>query len=230
MSFAVSDFPSVPVPPVKPDFSGELQLMHNGARHVAGVDEVGRGPLAGPVVAAAVILDRDDLPARLDDSKRLSARQRAVLYEDILVRALTVSVCSLSARSIDRSDIRRCSLEAMRRAVHGLAVRPCHVLVDGRDIPSGLPCGADAWIKGDRRSVSVAAASIIAKVLRDRMMARAGLVYPVYQLEKHAGYATAVHRRAIEEQGPVSGLHRYSFAPVKGRFVDEAEADDFTGN
>jgi len=228
MSHRVSDFPPVSVIPAKPDFTGELRLMCAGAHHVAGVDEVGRGPLAGPVVAAAVILDRDNLPAGLDDSKRLTARQRIVLYEDILARALAISVCGLSARSIDRSDIRKCSLEAMRRAVHGLAVHPCHVLVDGRDIPLGLPCGADAWIKGDQRSVSIAAASIIAKVLRDRMMAGAGVVYPVYQLEKHAGYATAVHRRAIEEQGPVSGLHRYSFAPVRGRFVDEM--DDFTGS
>lgn len=201
--------------------------MRAGARHVAGVDEVGRGPLAGPVVAAAVILDRDKLPAGLDDSKRLSSRQRALLYDDILARALAVSVSGLPARSIDRSDIRKCSLEAMRRAVCGLSVRPCHALVDGRDIPPGLPCRADAWIKGDRRSASIAAASVIAKVVRDRMMVQAGQVYPLYQLEKHAGYATAVHRRAIEEQGPVSGLHRYSFAPVRGRFMDEA--DDFTG-
>jgi len=210
-----------------PDFAGELRLLQHGARHVAGVDEVGRGPLAGPVVAAAVILAADNLPAGLDDSKRLTARQRAAFYEDIMARAVAVSVCGLSARAIDRSDIRKCSLEAMRRAVCGLAVRPCHALIDGRDIPPGLPCAADAWIKGDQRSISIAAASIIAKVLRDRMMARAGCVYPAYQLEKHAGYATPAHRKAIEEQGPVRGLHRYSFAPVKGRFVDET--DDCTG-
>jgi len=228
MSRDVSDIPLFSSPPAKPDFAGELQLMGRGARHIAGVDEVGRGPLAGPVVAAAVILDADNLPVGLDDSKRLTAQSRAVLYKDILARALAISVCGLSARAIDRSDIRKCSLEAMRRAVGGLAISPCHVLVDGRDVPSGLPCAAYALIKGDQRSVSIAAASIIAKVLRDRMMARAGAVYPVYRLEKHAGYATVVHRRAIEEQGPVSGLHRYSFAPVRGRFVDET--DDFTGS
>jgi len=109
----------------------------------------------------------------------------------------------------------------MRRAVYGLSVRPCHVLVDGRDVPPGLPCNADALIKGDQRSMSIAAASVIAKVFRDRMMVIAGLAYPAYSFEKHVGYATVVHRRAIEEQGPIRGLHRYSFAPIKGRFMDE---------
>ncbi|RCL03955.1 MAG: ribonuclease HII [Candidatus Tokpelaia sp. JSC189] len=215
-------------PLVKPDFASELCLMQRGAYHIAGVDEVGRGALAGPVMAAAVILDASNLPEGLNDSKRLGAQYRAVLCKDILVRALAISVCSFSPRSIDKSDIRKCSLEAMHRAVDGLAIRPCHVLIDGRDIPSGLSCGADALIKGDQRSISIAAASIVAKVLRDRMMARAGTVYPAYQLEKHAGYATIVHRKAIEERGPVNGLHRYSFAPIRGRFLDET--DDFTGS
>ncbi|RCL02802.1 MAG: ribonuclease HII [Candidatus Tokpelaia sp. JSC188] len=206
---------------VKPDFVHELYLIEHGASHIAGVDEVGCGPVAGPIIAAAVILDVKNLPIGLDDSKRLSAKYRAVLYKDILMRALAISVCGLSARTIDRNDIRKCSLEAMRRAVEGLAIRPCHVLIDGCNIPPGLSCRVDAMIKGDQRSISIAAASIIAKVLRDRMMAQAGAVYPDYQLGKHVGYATIVHRKAIEKHGPISGLHRYSFSPLRKRIVGD---------
>lgn len=209
--------------PLKPDYSGERKAMAEGARFVAGVDEVGRGPLAGPVVTAAVILNPDDLPEGLDDSKRLTNRGRERLYDIILQKALAVSFAGLSARAIDKSDIRKAALEAMRRAVNGLALQPGFVLVDGRDIPPGLPCGAEAWIKGDQRSLSIAAASIVAKVLRDRMMVEAGKVYPAYGFEKHAGYATLVHRRALQEQGPVLKLHRYSFAPIRGQWKDEAE-------
>lgn len=209
--------------PVRPDYSGELKAMADGARFVAGVDEVGRGPLAGPVVTAAVILNPDDLPHGLDDSKRLTCRERERLYDVILQKALAISFASLCARAIDRSDIRKAALEAMRRAVEGLALKPSFVLVDGRDIPPGLACPAAAWVKGDQRSLSIAAASIVAKVLRDKMMAQAGKVYPAYGFEKHAGYATLVHRRALLEVGPVAKLHRFSFAPVRGRWEDETE-------
>lgn len=220
MSRNITDLPLFYELPLRPDFSAETRLLAAGCRYVAGVDEVGRGPLAGPVVTAAVILDAAHIPAGLNDSKKLSAKMRARLYEEILQKAIAVSIASLSASAIDRTDIRKAALEAMRRSVAGLAIQPQYVLVDGRDIPPGLPCSADALIKGDQRSVSIAAASIVAKVVRDRMMERAGIVYPAYGFEKHAGYATVIHRTAIEEQGPVKGLHRYSFAPVKGRFTE----------
>jgi len=218
MKSTASDSPLLFDIPLVPDFSEEARLLARGLRHIVGIDEAGRGPLAGPVVAAAVLLDASDVPDGLDDSKRLNAAKRDVLYETILAKAISVSVASLSARSIDVSDIRKAALEAMRRAVHGLILQPCHALIDGRDVPPGLPCPGSALVKGDQRSVSIAAASIVAKVTRDRMMERAGSVHTVYGMEVHAGYATARHRAAIESDGPIPGLHRYTFAPIKGRF------------
>ncbi len=194
-----SDSPLLFEIPLAPDFSEERRHMSRGLRHIAGIDEAGRGPLAGPVVAATVVLDPNDLPEGLDDSKRLKAAKRDALYEIILAKALTVSVASLSARSIDASDIRKAALEAMRRSLMGLTLSPDHALIDGR-------------------SISIAAASIVAKVTRDRMMIRAGLAHPPYSLEVHAGYGTAKHRAAIETDGPVPGIHRYTFAPIKGRY------------
>jgi len=213
-----SDSPLLFEIPLAPDFSEERRHMSRGLRHIAGIDEAGRGPLAGPVVAATVVLDPNDLPEGLDDSKRLKAAKRDALYEIILAKALTVSVASLSARSIDASDIRKAALEAMRRSLMGLTLSPDHALIDGRDVPPGLPCPGSALVKGDQRSISIAAASIVAKVTRDRMMIRAGLAHPPYSLEVHAGYGTAKHRAAIETDGPVPGIHRYTFAPIKGRY------------
>ena len=192
-----------------PDFTLELSARRDGFWPVAGTDEAGRGPLAGPVVAAAVILDPDAIPEGLNDSKKLSAQRREELFELILASA-TVSIASSSARHIDIRDIRKASLDAMRRAVAGLALAPAMVLADGRDVPDGLPCHGRAVVKGDARSVSIAAASIIAKVTRDRMMARAALVLPGYGFEVHAGYGTTRHRSAISDQGPCL-LHRMSF-------------------
>jgi len=213
-----SDSPPLFDIPLAPDFSEERKHLARGLFHIAGIDEAGRGPLAGPVVAAAVVLDPNDLPEGLDDSKRLKAAKRDVLYEIILAKALTVSVASLSARSIDASDIRKAALEAMRRSFLGLTLKPCHALIDGRDVPPGLTCPGSALVKGDQRSVSIAAASIVAKVTRDRMMIRAGNAHPAYGMEIHAGYGTLKHRTAIETDGPVPGIHRYTFAPIKGRF------------
>lgn len=204
--------------PLRPDFSIEKRLLTQGIHCVAGVDEVGRGPLAGPVVTAAVVLDGNNIPNGLNDSKKLSVKQRDRLYDEILKTALAVSICSLSATAIDKTDIRKASLEAMRQAVSGLFLKVDCVLVDGRDIPPDLHCSAKALIKGDQRSQSIAAASIIAKVTRDRMMERVGIFYPAYAFEKHVGYATALHRAALEKDGPVKGLHRFSFSPIKGRF------------
>lgn len=202
-----------------PDFSNESRLYQTGFQFVAGIDEAGRGPLAGPVVAAAVVLDPDNLPAGLDDSKRLTAVKRNKLFDIILRDALAVSFVSLSADEIDNSNIRKAALTAMQRAVAASSVPIDYALVDGRDVPPLLDCPAEALIKGDQRSVSIAAASIVAKVIRDRMMAIAGQFHPGYGFETHAGYGTAKHRFSIESSGPVPGLHRYTFAPIKGRFI-----------
>ncbi len=184
---------------------------------VAGVDEAGRGPLAGPVVTAAVILDPADMPEGLADSKTLSAAQREAAFARILDKAIAIGAASASAAAIDRTDIRKATLQAMARAVAGLAVGPARVLVDGRDrIACAAPC--EAIIGGDGREPAIAAASIVAKVLRDRMMARLGLIYPAYGFARHAGYGTAEHRNAILAHGPCPE-HRFSFAPVKGRWT-----------
>ena len=187
--------------------------MQDGFMPVAGVDEAGRGPLAGPVVAGAVILDPARIPEGLNDSKQLTATRRDALYAEILATS-DVSVASLSAGSIDRVNILRASLEAMRRAVASLPRTPRFVLVDGRDVPVGLACPGRALVKGDARSFSIAAASIVAKVTRDRMMQAAGISYPQYGFEQHAGYATRVHRAAISEHGPCP-IHRITFSPFK---------------
>lgn len=189
--------------------------MAGGLWPVAGMDEAGRGPLAGPVVAAAVVLDPARIPEGLDDSKRLSFAQREMLFDRIVSSALGVAMASVSAEGIDGTNILRASLEAMRRAACGLPVRPKLALADGRDVPPGLPCEGRALVRGDRRSQSIAAASIVAKVMRDRMMASCGRVHVRYGFEVHMGYATVRHRTAIEAHGPVARLHRISFAPFR---------------
>ncbi len=204
-----------------PDFSIEAMAIKQGLSPVAGTDEAGRGPLAGPVVAAAVILDPGNIPSGLNDSKKLTVAQREALFE-IILDCATVSIASSSPRHIDERDIRKASLDAMRRAVAGLALPPQHVLADGRDVPGGLTCSGKAVVKGDARSVSIAAASILAKVTRDRMMARAGLVYPHYGFAGHAGYGTARHRAAIAIHGPCP-LHRMSFRPFRTDGTEETE-------
>ncbi|WP_440983703.1 ribonuclease HII [Shinella sumterensis] len=199
--------------PEGPDFSMEMAARKRGLWPVAGTDEAGRGPLAGPVVAAAVVLDPNNIPDGLHDSKQLSAARREMLFARIMETAF-VSVASSSSRRIDTIDIRKASLDAMRRAVAGLEVAPKLVLTDGRDVPPGLACEGRAVIKGDALSVSISAASIVAKVMRDRMMARAEETYPGYGFAVHAGYATQVHRTAIESIGPCR-LHRMSFRPLR---------------
>ncbi len=208
-----SDSPLLFDLPEGPDFLMETAARRAGLWPVAGTDEAGRGPLAGPVVAAAVILDPAAIPDGLNDSKQLSAAQREGLFAAILSTA-HVSVASSSARRIDGTDIRKASLDAMRRAVAGLSLAPRLVLADGRDVPPGFACEGRAVIRGDARSLSIAAASIVAKVTRDRMMARADHTFPGYGFAAHAGYATVVHRRAIETIGPCR-LHRMTFRPLK---------------
>ena len=219
MARSRSDSLLIPIEPGKPDFASERKLLRSGIEFVAGIDEAGRGPLAGPVVAAAVILNPKKIPEGLDDSKRLTPQRREELFDIITETALACAVSSISAPVIDATDILKAALEAMRRAVCGLAILPGHALIDGRDVAPGLPCPATALIKGDQRSVSIAAASILAKVTRDRMMAQTGKYFPLYGLEMHAGYATEFHRNAMETHGPVVGLHRFSFSPLKDRQV-----------
>jgi ribonuclease HII len=200
-----------------PTFTRETLARSQGLWPVAGVDEVGRGPLAGPVVAAAVILDPDNIPDGLADSKQLSAARREALSGLILGSALGVGIASVSAAEIDASNIRLATLLAMKRAVAALPLTPALVLVDGRD-RADVPCACEAIIRGDASVASIAAASIIAKVTRDAMMARLGLIWPVYEFARHAGYGTPKHRNAIAAHGPCPE-HRFSFAPVKGRFT-----------
>ncbi|WP_271892982.1 ribonuclease HII [Candidatus Phyllobacterium onerii] len=217
MARSRSDSLLLPIEPGKPDFASERKLMRSGIELIVGIDEAGRGPLAGPVVAAAVILNPKKIPKGLDDSKRLTPQRREELFDIITETALACAVSSISAPVIDATDILKAALEAMRRAVCSLAIVPGHALIDGRDVAPGLPCPATALIKGDQRSVSIAAASILAKVTRDRMMSQTGKYFPLYGLEMHAGYGTEYHRNAMEAHGPVVGLHRFSFSPLKER-------------
>lgn len=199
-------------PRTMPDFRFETDLMAAGARVIAGVDEVGRGPLAGPVTAAAVILDPGRIPAGLNDSKTLGARRREALLVEIEASAI-VGIGWASVAEIDAINIRNAAFLAMRRAVEALPVAPDHVLVDGNACPSDLPCAASPLVKGDARSVSIAAASIVAKVARDRMMAELDAAHPGYGWATNAGYPTQVHRAALQHLG-VTPHHRRSFAPV----------------
>jgi ribonuclease HII len=215
MTGRISDSPFLFDLPLKPDFSAEARLIADGCRFVAGTDEAGRGPLAGPVVAAAVILRPDDLPDGIDDSKRLSKARREKAFEEIMRKSAAIAFASASAEDIDGSNILRASLLAMTRAVASLCIAPDHVLSDGRDIPPGLACPGSALVKGDQRSLSIAAASIVAKVMRDRMMTAAHSEFPAYGFISNQGYGSAAHMAVIAEHGPAPRLHRYSFAPIK---------------
>jgi len=190
----------------------ERGLWRLGLTRIAGVDEVGVGPLAGPVVAAAVIVP-DDIKLRgVDDSKKLTAALREDLAAKIYERALGIGVGIVEVDDIDRLNIYHAALEAMRRAVLALPTLPDHVVVDARRIPE-ITIPQTALIKGDARSYSIAAASIVAKVTRDGMMRRLDAVYPQYGFRENMGYGTAQHLAAIERYGP-SPIHRRSFAPV----------------
>ena len=188
-------------------------LIQGEAATVAGVDEAGRGPLAGPVVAAAVVLDFSRDWDGVGDSKTLSAARRESLYARVLTGARAFYWCVTGARTIDRDNIRRATLASMRRAVERLRVTPDVVLVDGNDCVPGLACRQKAVIDGDAKCLSIAAASIVAKVVRDRIMERLDRVYPLYGFARHKGYGTAEHLAALREHGPCP-LHRLSYAPV----------------
>lgn len=178
------------------------------------MDEVGRGPLAGPVCAAAVILDPSRIPKGLADSKVLPEEVRERLYDEIVAKAVSVSIAYGSAEEIDTINIRQATLAAMRRALAALAVTPAYVLVDGNDLPPCLVCEGETLIKGDATSASIAAASIVAKVTRDRLMRRVCMLHPAYGFSRHVGYSTREHLAALDAHGPCP-YHRKSFAPVR---------------
>ena len=196
-----------------PDFSLEKEMHSLGHRLVAGIDEAGRGPLAGPVTAAAVILPQGYHHSDVNDSKKLSESRREKVYEDLTADEEVVWAWGLvEAREIDRINILRATHLAMARAVEGLPVEPDIALVDGREV-KGLPVPHRAVIKGDTLSLSIAAASIIAKVERDRMMRKYAVEFPEYGFAKHKGYGTKMHLEGLQKYGPCA-IHRKSFAPV----------------
>jgi ribonuclease HII len=215
-------------PILRPTFRRERRALNKGVFPVAGCDEAGRGPLAGPVVAAAVILDPKRIPRGLNDSKKLNAAEREKLYEKICATA-QVAVAFGSTARIDRDNILRASLWALTRAVKALPVRPQLVFVDGH-IKIDCGCDCQAVVSGDALVLSVAAASIVAKVTRDRLMGRLGLAHPGYGFERHMGYSVPEHFAALARLGPTVH-HRKSFAPVAaklaalGRASDEAIAE-----
>ena len=195
-----------------PDYSFERAALDRGYLRIAGVDEVGRGPLAGPVTAAAVVLDPARIPEGLHDSKQLSAKKRAILMEALLEVA-EVSIAHATVEEIDDLNIYHASHLAMVRAVQGLAVPPDYLLIDGNKIPKDLTQPSEAIVKGDARSVSISAASIVAKMCRDQIMVDLAQQYPGYGWEKNAGYPSPAHKEALRNLG-VTPHHRRSFKPV----------------
>ena len=202
-----------------PDFTLEHGAMKGGATRVAGIDEVGRGPLAGPVVAAAVVLDPDDIPAGLNDSKKLTARRRADLHATLLDRAM-VAIATASVAEIDTLNILRASHLAMTRAMAALPVRPDHLLIDGNMIPDGTTISARCVVRGDALSLSIAAASIVAKSWRDAHMRDLAQQFPGYGWETNAGYPSKSHKTALQNLG-VTPHHRRSFKPVHNILYQE---------
>ncbi len=194
----------------------EARAAWNG--HVCGVDEAGRGPWAGPVSAAAVILNPDDLPPGIDDSKALTEKRRAALEVEIKARALAWGVGFASVVEIDALNILHATGLAMRRAVEALAHPPVHALVDG-NYRFKLPCAVTPVVKGDSRSLSIAAASILAKTARDRLMIEMDAVYPGYGFASHKGYNAPIHQQALNTLGPCPA-HRRSWAPIKALLTE----------
>ncbi len=195
-----------------PDYQFEAIAIASGACRVVGVDEVGRGPLAGPVTAAAVWLNPDAIPDGLNDSKLLT-RARRIALSAALHDVADISIAHASVDEIDAMNILQASHLAMLRAIRGLPKRPDFALIDGTMIPQNMPCHARAIVKGDMRSLSIAAASIVAKVARDRVMVDLAQQHPGYGWETNAGYPTAAHRAALLSLG-ITAHHRRSFAPV----------------
>lgn len=189
----------------------ENQLRKNGIQWIAGVDEVGRGPLAGPVVSSAVILPEDFYLPGLTDSKKLTKQKREQYYDIILNEAVSVSVSFISAKQIDEINIYEATKRAMMQAINGLTIKPEHLLIDAMQLP--IDIAQTSIIKGDDNSISIAASSVIAKVERDRYMMRLSEKYPEYGFDRHMGYGTKQHLQALKTYG-VTEEHRKSFRPV----------------
>ncbi|MGQ4583923.1 ribonuclease HII [Lysobacter sp. F60174L2] len=201
-----------------PGADGQFSLdlaVARGAQRIAGVDEAGRGPLAGPVVVAAVVFGPGRTPVNgLNDSKQLNAQRRETLYERIIERALAWHVVAVEVEEIDRINIFQATMLGMRRAVEGVLHVAELARIDGNALPRGLPCPAEAWIGGDARDRAIMAASILAKVSRDRMMVALHEQWPQYGFADHKGYSTPAHLSALTAHGPCPH-HRRSFAPVR---------------
>lgn len=199
---------------IMPDYSYEEQ--YSGL--VAGTDEAGRAPLAGPVTAAAVILDPNNIPDGINDSKKLSPKKREFLAQIIKDSAITYSICECNLEEIENLNILHASMLAMQRCIKQLSPAPIHVLVDGNRLPKSLPCPATPIIKGDSKSLSIAAASILAKTSRDSVMQKLDEQYPGYGWARNAGYPTPEHLAALDSLG-ITPHHRPSFAPVRKRLL-----------
>jgi ribonuclease HII len=194
----------------------ENSLRKTGSKLIAGIDEAGRGPLAGPVVASAVVLAADFHHELLTDSKQLTHKQRENLYEELVSRSdILWAVSIVDSEEVDRINILRATHEAMRRAVAGLSKKPCHVLIDGLPVRP-FPIPQTAIVQGDSLSFSIAAASVIAKVTRDRIMVEMDVRHPGYEFGQHKGYGTKLHIERLQKLGPCP-IHRKSFAPVAQR-------------
>lgn len=193
-----------------PDFELEKALNSGGKIYVCGVDEAGRGPLAGPVCAAAVILPADCEIEGLNDSKKLSEKKREALYDVIIEKAVSYSIAFGTLEEIEEYNILEATYIAMNRAIEGLTVNPDHALIDGNRVPKGIKVPCDTVVKGDSKSYSIAAASILAKVTRDRLLLEYDKLYPEYNFKKHKGYGTKEHYEAINKYG-VCKIHRLSF-------------------
>jgi ribonuclease HII len=210
-------------PVLRPTFRRERRGLGQGIWPIAGCDEAGRGPLAGPVVAAAVVLDPERIPRGLNDSKKLDAASREKLYEKICATA-QVAVAFGAVERIDRDNILRASLWALARAVKALPVKPKLVYVDG-NMKIDCGCDCEAVVSGDALVLSVAAASIVAKVTRDRLMKQLGIAHPGYGFERHMGYSVPEHFAALAKLGPTIH-HRRSFAPVAAKLAALGSVSD----
>ncbi|MCA1030053.1 ribonuclease HII [Bacillus timonensis] len=187
-------------------------LYNRGVNFIAGVDEVGRGPLAGPVVASSVILPKDFFLPGINDSKKLSDTKREELFKEITDSALSIGIGIVTAKQIDEINIYQATKLAMKKAINNLSVQPDHLLIDAMDLDLNIP--QTSIIKGDAKSVSIAASSIIAKVTRDRLMKELAIEYPNYGFENHMGYGTSYHMEALHEFG-ITEEHRLTFSPIK---------------
>ena len=197
-------------------FSGLKQFDLDYGCLLAGVDEAGRGPWAGPVVAAAVILDEGMLGTltRLDDSKKLTEKIREELFDTVIAASVSYSICAVSGKQIDSTDILSATMRAMAAAIKGLRTAPDRVLIDGNTLPDAPGFKLEAVVGGDAKSLCVAAASVLAKVHRDRIMRNFDRIYPGYGFSRHKGYGTREHEEALEKLG-ICPIHRLSYKPVK---------------